>query len=126
MGEFQMPRPRAEHKPHRIGLAWRVELRNSAVKRRTVDDSLVLSIKELFDQDIIEENALRAGSLSWRNVETFQFHGTIWYEARDGWAGDGLWRCPCLYGASLWGPAVVFPMPGAAHSCNEAFSSTRC
>jgi hypothetical protein len=78
-----MPRPRAEHKPYRIGLAWRIALRNSAtaVKRRTVDDSLVLSIKELFDQGLIGENAFRAGSLSWRNVDTFQFHGTIWYEA---------------------------------------------
>ena len=76
-----MPRPRAEHKPYRIGLAWRVELRNSAVKRRTVDDSLVLSIKELFDQGLIKENDLLAGSLFWRNVKTFQFHGTIWYEA---------------------------------------------
>ena len=78
-----MPRPRVTNKPYRIGLAWRLAVRSStsAVERRTVDDSLVLSIKELFDQGLVKEDTFCSGSLSWTDADTFQFHGTIWYEA---------------------------------------------
>ena len=41
----------------------------------------MLSIKELFDKDEIEQGSLRTGSWCWTVGDPFRFHGTICYEA---------------------------------------------
>ena len=64
-------------------IAWRtvVSAVGSRRKKETVEDCLVLSIKELLDQGMIQQGSLRTGSWCWTDVDTFQFHGRIWYEA---------------------------------------------
>jgi hypothetical protein len=76
-----MARPLPQ-KPYRIGLAWRVALPSSAsvAKRRSVDHGLELSIKELFDRKLIEQDAFRSGTLSWDST-TFQFQGAVRFQA---------------------------------------------
>jgi hypothetical protein len=78
-----MSRPRIRQQPYRIGLAWRVALPSSAsvAKRGTVDHGLELSIKNLFEQGLIVEDAFRTGSLSWMDADPLQFHGSIRFEA---------------------------------------------
>jgi hypothetical protein len=76
-----MARPLPQ-RSYRIGLAWRIAVPSSAsvAKRKIVDHGLELSIKKLFDWKLIEQDALRAGSLSW-DSDTFQFEGTVRFEA---------------------------------------------
>jgi hypothetical protein len=77
-----MSRPRLRQPAYRFGLPWRVALPSSAsmAERRSVDHGLELSIKELFDRKLIEQDAFRSGTLSWDST-TFQFHGTVRFEA---------------------------------------------
>jgi hypothetical protein len=76
-----MARPRPQ-KPYRFGLSWRIAVPSSTslTKRRIVDHGLELSIKELFDRKLIEQDAFRSGTLSW-DSGIFQFHGTIRFQA---------------------------------------------
>jgi hypothetical protein len=76
-----MARPLPQ-KPYKIGLAWRIAVPSSAsvAKRKIVDHGLELSIKKLFDWKLIEQDAFRAGSLSW-DPDTFHFEGTVRFEA---------------------------------------------
>jgi hypothetical protein len=76
-----MARPRPQ-KPYRFGLPWRIALPSSAsvTKKRVIDHGLLLSIKELFDRQLIEQDAFRSGTLSW-DSDNFQFHGPIRFEA---------------------------------------------
>jgi hypothetical protein len=69
-------------KPYRIGLAWRVALPSSSsiAKRRAADHGLLLSIKELFDYELIEEGEIRTGTLTWY-ADPLQYQGPIRFEA---------------------------------------------
>ena len=69
-------------KPYRIGLAWRVALPSAAsmAKRQVIDHGLVLSIKELFDFELIEEDVFRKGTLTW-GADAVQYQGPIRFEA---------------------------------------------
>jgi hypothetical protein len=63
--------------------AWRTvvpDLKSNS-KKTTVEDCLMVSIKELFEKGLIEQNSLRTGSWRWTNTNTFQFDGTIEYQA---------------------------------------------
>ena len=63
--------------------AWRTVVRalRSMAKRITVEECLVLSLKELFDRGLIEYGAFRTGSWRWADSNSFQFDGAIRYEA---------------------------------------------
>jgi hypothetical protein len=69
-------------KPYRIGLAWRIALPSSGsfAKGRAIDHGLLLSIKELFDYELIEENAFRTGELTWHSGP-LQYQGPLRFEA---------------------------------------------
>jgi hypothetical protein len=75
-----MARPRPET-PYRFGLPWRIALPSSAnATKKIIDHGLLLSIKELFDRQLIEQNAFHSGTLSWQS-NTSQFHGPVRFEA---------------------------------------------
>ena len=63
--------------------AWRTVVRD--LRRGTpkimVEACLALSIKELFDEGLIEEGSRHAGSWRYTDRNTFQFDGPIQYEA---------------------------------------------
>jgi hypothetical protein len=63
--------------------AWRTVVRSleTKPKKATVDECLVLSLKELFDKGLIEHGAFHIGSWRWVDLSIFQFDGTIRYEA---------------------------------------------
>jgi hypothetical protein len=63
--------------------AWRTVVRalKSRAKKNTVEECLVLSLKELFDRGLIEDGAFRTGSWRWTDSNIFQIDGTIRYEA---------------------------------------------
>jgi hypothetical protein len=63
--------------------AWRTVVRalKSGAKKTTVEDCLVLSVKELFDRGLIERGAFRTGSWRWADSNIFQVDGMIRYEA---------------------------------------------
>jgi hypothetical protein len=63
--------------------AWRTVVRalKSGAKQTTVEDCLVLSVKELFDRGLIERGAFRTGSWRWADSNIFQVDGMIRYEA---------------------------------------------
>jgi hypothetical protein len=53
----------------------------SSGKKHVVDECLVLSIKELFDKDLMANNTFRMGAWRWADANIFQFNGTVRYEA---------------------------------------------
>jgi hypothetical protein len=61
--------------------AWRTVVRALRAKRTTVDECLVLSLKELFDRGLIEHGAFSTGSWRWADSNNFQVDGTIQYES---------------------------------------------
>lgn len=61
--------------------AWRTVVRALRAKRTTVDECVVLSLKELFDRGLIEHGAVHAGSWRWAVSNSFQIDGTVRYEA---------------------------------------------
>jgi hypothetical protein len=63
--------------------AWRTVVRalRSMAKKITVEECLVLSLKELFDRGLIEYGAFRTGSWRWAASNGFQIDGAIQYEA---------------------------------------------
>src|SRR5581483_6256862 len=69
------------NKSYRMGLPWRIAI-PSSVRRPKIkpDHGLVLSIKELFDYHLIEEDTVRMGTLSW-NADARQYQGSVRFEA---------------------------------------------
>jgi hypothetical protein len=63
--------------------AWRTVVRGlkSMAKKTTVEECLVLSLKELFDRGLIEQGAFHTGSWRWADAGIFQFDGTVRYGA---------------------------------------------
>jgi hypothetical protein len=63
--------------------AWRTVVRalRSMAKKNTVEECLVLSLKEFFDKGLIEDGAFRTGSWRWAGSNSFQVDGPIRYEA---------------------------------------------
>jgi hypothetical protein len=87
--------------------AWRTVMRSlkSRAKQTTVDECLMLSLKELFDRGLVEDGAFHVGSWRWADAGIFQFDGAVRYEAdlrnhesiasaaiRSRWRRDGLSR----------------------------------
>jgi hypothetical protein len=62
---------------------WRTVVPGAKVqeKKHVVDECLVLSIKELFDKDLMANNTFRMGAWRWADANIFQFNGTVRYEA---------------------------------------------
>lgn len=68
-------------RPYRIGLAWRIALPGlRSVASGGANHGLLLSIKELFDYELIEENSFRTGQLEWHS-DPLQYRGIVWFEA---------------------------------------------
>ncbi len=63
--------------------AWRTVVRalKSKERRTTVEECLVLSLKELFDRGLIEDGTYSSGSWRWSDSNTFLVGGTVQYEA---------------------------------------------
>jgi hypothetical protein len=63
--------------------AWRTVMRSlkSRAKQTTVDECLMLSLKELFDRGLVEDGAFHVGSWRWADAGIFQFDGAVRYEA---------------------------------------------
>jgi len=75
-----MARP-LPNKPYRAGLTWRIAIHSSARSpKNKPNHGLMLSIKELFDFALIEEDTAREGILSWR-ADAGQFQGPVRFEA---------------------------------------------
>jgi hypothetical protein len=90
-----------------------------------VEDCLALSIKELFDRGLIEKGSRHAGSWRYTDLNTFQFEGSIRYEAdlrdeENAWlrlryGADGLmtdhWILLATIGVSYGGRRWYFRCP---------------
>jgi hypothetical protein len=63
--------------------AWRTVVRalKSRAKKTTVEECLVLSLKELFDSGLVEDGAFHTGSWRWADARIFQFNEQLRYEA---------------------------------------------
>ena len=96
-----------------------------ATTKIMVEDCLALSIKELFDEGLIEKGSRHAGSWRYTDLNTFQFDGSIEYEAdlrdeekawlRLRYEADGLTTDNCIslaaIGLSLGGRRWYFRCP---------------